>query len=115
MVSTRKRYGVAIGSDTIAAFTGKAAIYDSLKTELGLIDAEGEGAQSKNVIRTAVSKVPSLSRIAVSYQKTASVVATGRLICATAKLEEALKTLPSKTYNSKSIIRAYIPRRQYFV
>lgn len=115
MVATRKRYGVALGTDTIAAFSGRANIYDSLKTELGLVDAEGEAAQSKTIIRTAVSKIPALSRIAVTYQRTATAVATGRIICATSKLEEALSTLPSKTYNSKSIIRAYIPRRQFFV
>lgn len=114
-VMVRKRYGVALGTDTIASFTGKSEIYDSLKTELGLIDAQGEGTESKNVIRTAVSKVPNFSRIGIAYKASATKTATGRIICATSKIEDALKSLPSKTYNGKAITRAYIPRKVIYI
>lgn len=111
----RKRYGIALGTDTIAVFMGKSEIYDALKADLGLIDAEGEAIQSKKIIQTAVSNIPNLSRIAVAYQRTTTKVGVGRIICATSKLEEAITGLSSKTYNSKGIIKAYIPKRRQLI
>lgn len=106
----RKRYGVQIGSSTqYLYFTANSASYDGLESTLGLKDVEA--STFDGTIDRINTRSKLRSRIAIRYAISDTVTRVVRLWCATAKLNDALATLPSKQYKSKDIKDAYIPNR----
>lgn len=106
----RKRYGIPVGTTTSHLyFTANSESYGTLLDVLGLVDVDADGFDGKIDRINTRSKLR--SRVAVRYQFSPTATRVVRLWCATAKVEQALNGLPTKTYKGKNIVDAYIPNR----
>lgn len=116
MANTKQSYFVALGTGINYKFSGTKTIYTSaVATLLGIASTATENAK----VFTGPATNFGVIRIRVKYLASGSgdtaVYKIGTVLCAPAKLEEALSGLRNQTYKGKNITDAYLARRRIYV
>lgn len=118
MANTRQSYYITIGTGIAFKFSGTKTIYTTAVCTLLGISAT---APANAKVFTGSASTFGVSKIRVKYVKTGTagsdtaVYATGNVLVAPAKLEEALAGLSGQNYKGKDITEAYLARRRIFV
>ena len=114
----KKKYFIKLSNSLYHRFSGYADIYDTLKGELGIVDAAPEAA---NVQTGSVSQNSRIAKLQVSYQDGTEagtnepIIKQGGVFCAPDKIEDALQQLRTNTYKGKNIVDTGFRRRRILV
>ena len=116
MANTKQSYYIPVGTGVDFKFSGTKAIYTAeLQALLGITATLATGSKAFGGAATNYG----ISRIRVRYIKSgtgdSAVLATGTVLVAPVKLEDALKGLTAQKYKGKTITEAYIARRRVYV
>ncbi|MEH2278917.1 MAG: hypothetical protein V7K40_30050 [Nostoc sp.] len=118
MANTRQTYYISIGTGIAFKFSGTKTIYTTpVCTLLGISTTAPANAK----IFSGSASTYGISKVRVKYVKTGTagsdtaVYATGNVLVAPAKLEDALAGLAGQNYKGKDITEAYLARRRIFV
>lgn len=116
MANTKKSYYISLGTGVAFKFSGTKTIYTAdVNTLTGIVATAPENAK----IFSGAASNYGISKIRVRYIKSGTgdtaILATGTILVAPAKLEDALAGLAGKTYKGKNITEAYLARRRIYV
>ncbi|MEH2070283.1 MAG: hypothetical protein V7K47_19355 [Nostoc sp.] len=118
MANLKQAYYISLGTGIAFKFSGTKTIYtDAICTLLGILKTPPANAKvfSGSAATFGVSKVRVKYIKSGTIQADNAVFATGNLLVAPAKLEDALAGLSGQNYKGKDITEAYLARKRIFV